>query len=295
MFYGLISSLIVGTTYGLIISLLAVGLSLIYGVMQNVNTAHGAYYMLGGVLAFVVSYYLRLPPALALILVAGLVFIIGIGALKLTIPANSRVTVDPDRQNFVMITFLAFATIAEYSVLLIFGPNTVAAPSIVNGSTQIIANVFVTNQTLLASVITLLGYLLLYMFLRLTKMGKGIRAYTQNKETAEALGVDGQRLAFMVYGIGVIMAAISGALLASIFSIDSSAGWNELVIAFVIVTLGGIGSIFGSLIGGLIYGIIYSIMLYYYPSYAFIAVLLIIFALLLIKPTGILGEIIERA
>ncbi len=250
--------------------------------------------MLGGFVAFVISAYLKLPPAVTLVLTAVIMFMIGAGVLGLMIPAKLRITTKPDDQNYVMIMMLAFATFAEYLILELFGGGAVAAPSILNGATLIVSNVYLTNQVILAAGISLSAYLILFIFLKFTKTGKGIRAFTQNGEVARSIGIDGQKLAFIVYGIGVMMAAVSGALLASIYSVDSATGWNELVIAFVIVTFGGIGSVSGSLIGGLIYGIVYSIMLYYYPTYALVAVLVMIYALLVIKPTGLRGKIIER-
>lgn len=250
--------------------------------------------MLGGFVAFVISAYLKLPPAVTLVLTAVIMFMIGAGVLGLMIPAKLRITTKPDDQNYVMIMMLAFATFAEYLILELFGGGAVAAPSILNGATLIVSNVYLTNQVILAAGISLSAYLILFIFLKFTKTGKGIRAFTQNGEVARSIGIDGQKLAFIVYGIGVMMAAVSGALLASIYSVDSATGWNELVIAFVIVTFGGIGSVSGSLIGGLIYGIVYSIMLYYYPTYALVAVLVMIYALLVIKPTGLRGKIVER-
>jgi len=294
MLYGLISSLIGGVTYGLIISLMAAGLSLIYGVMSNVNTSHGMFYMLGGFLAFLASFYLHLPPFFSLLFTCLASFVIGIGVILLIVPSSLRVTTDPDSQNQVMILLLALATATEYVVLLVFGGSSVAVPSMIYGTLTFANGVYITYQTLLASLISVVSYLLLYVFLKFTKVGLGIRAFAQNKDLARAIGIEGERLSLIVFGIGVLLAALSGALLASIFSVNSASGWNELVISFVIVTLGGIGSIFGSLLGGLIYGIAYSIALYYYPSYAFIIVLILIYLVLIIKPTGLLGEIIER-
>ena len=99
----------------------------------------------------------------------------------------------------------------------------------------------------------------------------------------------------MSFGLGVSLAALSGSLLSSIYSITAATGWTELMIAFVIVTFGGIGSIGGSFIGGLVFGIVYAITQYFLPAYSFVIALILIYIVLVSKPTGIFGEIIERA
>lgn len=293
MLSGLISSIFGGITYGLILSLMAAGLSLIYGIMKNVNTSHGAFYLIGGFLAYL-FYALHLPPIINFILVVLSAFFIGIGALYLVIPKKLWVTLDPDEQNIVMIAFLALATVTEYIVLLIFGGASVSIPSIFYGNVKILGNVYLTAQVTFSSYLSLAVFILLYLFLYKSKFGKGIRAYSQNRELALAVGINEFTIVIFTFGLGVSLAALSGSLLGSIFSINSASGWDELVIAFVIVTFGGIGNVFGSLIGGLVYGLVYSIVLYYYPSYAFVAVLLIIYLILLIKPSGILGKVYER-
>ena len=294
MLYGLYVTLISGVTYGLVISLLAVGLSLIFGVMGTVNIAHGSFYMMGGFLFFVGSSLLLLPVAMAFVFTLIASFVFGVIVLLLLIPRRIRVTNDPQEGNKVMMIFLGFATIAEYVVFLLFGGQTLSVPSLLNGVMAIPGGIYVRNQELLAALISLAFYAFLLLTLKYTKIGMGIRAYSQNKEIADALGIDGARLALIVFGIGAMMAAAAGSLLASVYSIDSTSGWNELITAFIIVIFGGIGSVPGSLIGGLLYGIIYSFFLYYYPSYAFAAVLLMIYFIIIFRPSGLLGEHVER-
>ena len=156
-------------------------------------------------------------------------------------------------------------------------------------------DLFVSYQTIISIAISILCYVALFIFLRDSKIGKAIRAFSQDRELAEAMGVRVSTIALMSFGLGVSLAALSGALLSSIYSITAATGWNELVIVFVIVTFGGIGSISGSFLGGLVYGIIYSITQYYLPAYSFVIALVLIYIVLVTKPTGILGEIIERA
>jgi branched-chain amino acid transport system permease protein len=294
-FLGLYLSLISGISYGLIISLLAGGLSLIYGVMNNVNTSHGAFYMMGGFLTFFAVSSLHLPIVASVVFAFAAAFVVGLAFLYALIPKKMWVSSDPDSQNIVMILFLALAQVLQQGAFIVYGGGSLAVPRIFFGSILAPGGVFISYQTLISIAISLLCYAGLFLFLRDTKIGKAIRAFSQDRELAEAMGVRVSTIALMSFGLGVSLAALSGSLLSSIYSITASTGWNELVIAFVIVTFGGIGSISGSFLGGLVYGIIYSITQYFFPAYSFIIALVLIYVVLVNKPTGILGEIIERA
>ena len=295
MYEGVYISAVSGITYGLVISLLAAGLSLIYGVMKNVNTSHGAFYMAGGFLAFLASSDLKLSPVLAVIFAFGVAFLLGVGILNIVVPRPMWVTTNPDKQNTVMILLLAIATIYQQSFFILFGGAAITVPPLLFGSISLPGGVYVSYQTAISVALSILTYLLLYLFLYFTKRGKAIRAFAQDRQLAEALGVSTRATAIITFGIGVSLASLSGSLFSSIYSVNSTTGWDELVIAFVIVTLGGIGSIAGSIIGGLIYGTLYSILEFYYPSYSFPVTLLVIYLILVVRPTGILGERIERA
>jgi len=292
---GLYLSLVSGIGYGLIISLLAGGLSLIYGVMNNVNTSHGAFYMMGGFLTFFAVSTLHLPIVVSVVFAFAAAFVIGLLFLYGLIPKKMWVSKDPDSQNIVMILFLALAQVLQQGAFIVYGGGSVQVPRIAFGTIALPGGVFISYQTLISIGISLFCYAGLFFFLRDTKIGKAIRAFSQDRELAEAMGVRVSTIALMSFGLGVSLAALSGSLLSSIYSINASTGWNELVIAFVIVTFGGIGSVSGSFLGGLFYGIVYSITQYYLPAYSFVIALVLIYIVLVNKPTGILGEIIERA
>ena len=293
--FGLYLSLISGVSYGLIISLLAGGLSLIYGVMNNVNTSHGAFYMLGGFLTFFAVSSLHLPIVLSIMFAVAAAFALGLFFLYVLIPKKMWVSSNPDAQNLVMITFLALAQVLQNGAFIVYGGGSVAVPRIFFGYAIAPGGVYIGDQTIIAIAISLLCYVGLFLFLRDTKIGKAIRAFSQDRELAEAMGVKVSTIALLSFGLGVSLAALSGSLLSSIYSITASTGWNELVIAFVIVTFGGIGSISGSFLGGLVYGIIFAVTQYFLPAYSFAIALVLIYIVLVNKPTGILGEIIERA
>ena len=295
LLFGLYLSLISGVSYGLIISLLAGGLSLIYGVMNNVNTSHGAFYMMGGFLTFFAVSSLHLPIVVSIMFAFAAAFAIGLVFLYVLIPKKMWVSANPDAQNTVMILFLALAQVLQNGAFIVYGGGSIAVPRISFGYIIAPGGVYIPNQTVIAIAISLLCYVGLFLFLRDTKIGKAIRAFSQDRELAEAMGVKVSTIALMSFGLGVSLAALSGSLLSSIYSITAATGWNELVIAFVIVTFGGIGSISGSFLGGLVYGIVFAITQYFLPAYSFAIALVLIYIVLVNKPTGILGEIIETA
>jgi len=271
---------------------MAAGLSLIYGVMGNVNTAHGTFYMLGGFLLFLSSIALGLPILVAIVVALVASFALGI-ALMFILPANLRIATNADDANFTMIIMLMFAILVEYALDIVTGGVTLPVPSLALG-TVVISKVGFTYQSLIAASVSVVAYAALGTFLRSSKIGRAIRAYAQNPELAEALGVRGSNVVSITFGIGVMLAALSGVLLTPIYSVSSSTGWDMLVIAFVVVTLGGLGSLYGSLIGGIIYGVGYSLLSYYMPTYTYIILLAIIYVIVVLKPTGIMGEIVER-
>jgi branched-chain amino acid transport system permease protein len=263
--------------------------------MNNVNTSHGAFYMLGGFLTFFAISSLHLPIVVSIMFAFAAAFAAGLTFLYVLVPKRMWVSSNPDAQNTVMILFLALAQVLQNGVFIVYGGGSIAVPSITFGSIIAPGGIFIADQTVIAIAISLLCYGGLFLFLRDTKVGKAIRAFSQDRELAEAMGVKVSTIALMSFGLGVSLAALSGSLLSSIYSITAATGWDELVIAFVIVTFGGIGSISGSFLGGLVYGIVYAITQYYLPAYSFVIALVLIYIVLVNKPTGILGEIIERA
>lgn len=292
--YGIYASLVSGISYGLIISLLAAGLSIIYGVMGTVNIAHGAFYMLGGLVAFLGSSFLHLNPIFSIVISVIAIFALGMLLLPALAPSRMWVTSNNEEQSAMMILLAGAAIIIQQVSFLFYGTYTFAVPSIIAGSILLPDSVYISNQVAIAMVISLCSYLVIFLFLRRTKLGLGIRAYSQNKEVAESLGVAGAKVSLLTFSIGVTLAALAGALLASIYSFNTGTGWDELITAFVIVTFGGIGSLAGSLVASLIYGIIYSILQFYYPSLSFVIVILVIYLLILVRPTGLFGRIVER-
>lgn len=292
--YGLYSSLITGLSYGLVLSLLAAGFSLVFGVMGNLNMAHGTFYMFGAFGAYAISTHFGLSPAISVAASIAIVFLISMATLAGAVPRKMWVTSIPNEQALVMILLLAFTTVAAQIVFFMFGGAPVNTPRVVVTYISLPYNLYLDGELVVSMCFAIASYIILGLFLGFTKWGKAIRAYSQDKESAEAIGINGKRMSLLVFGIGGALAAVSGSLLSSIYAVDSTTGLAELLIAFIIVMLGGIGSISGSIVGGLIYGVAYQALQFFYSQYTFIILFLLIYVVIIVRPTGLFGQAISR-
>ncbi|MDG6994854.1 MAG: branched-chain amino acid ABC transporter permease [Nitrososphaerota archaeon] len=292
--YGIYTSIVTGLSYGLVVSLLAAGFSLVFGVMGNLNMAHGTFYMFGAFATYVISSYFGVSPILSIAASIAIVFLISLGTLVGFVPKKMWVTSIPNEQALVMILLLAFTTVASQVVFFMFGGTPINTPPVTTVFIQLPGRLYLDGQLLVSIIFALASYLILGLFLGYTHWGKAIRAYSQDKESAEAIGINGQRTTMLVFGIGGALAAVSGSLLSSIYAVDPTTGLTELLIAFIIVMLGGVGSILGSIVGGLIYGVTYEALQFFYSQYTFIVLFLLIYIVIIIRPSGLFGKVASR-
>ena len=294
MLEGLYLSIVAGLVYGLTISLMGIGLSLIYGIMANVNVSHGTFYMLAAYAAFGGAFVLKFSPVLASTFGVALTVLVGVAAFVIIVPRKIRVTTDPDSQNRVAILLLGFAVISQQAIFLVFGGTTIPVAQLATGTIFLPGGAFISYQQLISSIIAVGVYGALYAFMFRTKMGRATRAFSQDRETAEAMGVNVSLLAAVIFGIGTGLAALSGVLLGAQYSVNPGTGWDQLMVAFVIVTLGGIGSLTGTMLAGLIYGTVFQVAQYFVPQFSFVAVVLSIYILIIVKPSGLMSKVVER-
>jgi len=295
LLYGLYLSSTSGIFYGLVIALLAVGMSLIYGIMGNINIAHGSFYMVGAYAAFAGSVMLGLQSGIADVFGIAFATLLGMLVFYFVIPSRVKVAFDSRSQNRFMILTLGVAYILQEVVSLEFAGQGAPVRELLSGTILLPGSLYITYQESLSALISILTFAFLYIFLYRTKTGRGLRAFSQDRETAEAMGVNVVRIATLTFGIATAMAALSGVLQASMYSITPDSAFNGLITAFIIVTFGGIGSVTGTLIAGLLYGVIYSVIQFFLPLYSFIVVVIAIYLLLVLRPSGLLGKIVERA
>ncbi|NOZ50492.1 MAG: branched-chain amino acid ABC transporter permease [Chloroflexi bacterium] len=279
----LLASLIDGLLIGFVYGIAAMGLSLIFGVMDVVNLAHGPIIALGMFGVYLLFSLLGLNPFIALILVAVMGLLFG---LVMYMTAVHRV-IDAPPLSSLLATFAvnmmiigigtSLFTTSSYNVEYSLGTVT-AGP------------INVTGTRLAASLIALLVTAALYWFLYYTRTGKYIRAVANNRSSAELMGIPSTRILALSFGIGTMLAAIAGGLIATIFPINILAGGSYELKSFVIVVMGGLGNPLGALIGGLILGLMEGVVpVFMKTTWVPVLEFMLFIIILLVRPQGILG------
>ena len=291
-FANVLDILVTGLMVGGLYALIAVGLSLQYGVVRVLNVAHGEFIMIGAFLTYALFTQLGITPFIAGPIVGIILLIFGY-LIYLTIFQYLRDS-SPSMDLFSGRSLLAsfgILFILQNLMLLIWG-STVQGYSYLRTSVSIFGSPYSVNRlvALGLAIVTSLGF---YLFIRRTRIGKAIRGAAEDPKMAQVLGVDIRQVLALAFGLGALLAGLAGVLVSMMFEIQPSAGLEYTIIAIVVVVFGGLGSITGSLIGGFILGMITSLVNFIDPSLSLIAFYLIFMLLLLLKPSGILGKAIH--
>ncbi len=280
-----IGGLLIGGIYALI----AMGLSLQYGVARVLNISHGEFIMLGAFGTWLLFATFDINPLISLVIVGPAIFVIGF-ILHRTLfrkLSKSSPSVAVFEGNSLLATFGLLYIIQNIAIIIWStssrGYSFLASPVNLGGA------IFATNRLVTLGFALGIG-LAFYIFLARTRMGKAIRAAAQDPSAAELMGVNINRVLALCFGFGALMAGLAGVLYSMCFSIQATMGLGFTVIAIIVVVLGGLGSIPGSFIGGFILGIIGQIVTHYEPSLSLSAYYLIFIVMLLVRPTGIFGK-----
>jgi branched-chain amino acid transport system permease protein len=273
-----------GLIVGLLYLLMAVGFTLVFGVMRMVNFAHGEFYMLGAFAAYYCTVHWGLPflAAVAVSTVAACVF----GALI------EWLVLKPFRKDELngMIVTIGLAMVLQNLALMAFGPNPVTMPSVAEGASHIFG-IAVPNSRLYVVGFAGLVLLGLYGFLRHSRPGRALRAVVEDTETAALQGIRARTYFPLGFGIGVGLAAVAGALMAPLFSVSPFIGTAPLLKAFMVVILGGLGSIPGAAVAGLALGLLESYSsLYLSTSTADMLIFVLVTVGMLAFPRGLIGR-----
>ena len=278
-----------GLLMGGIYALLAMGLSLQYGVARVLNIAHGEFIMLGAFITWALYTAFGINPLISLVIVGPLIFIIGY-LLHQTL-FRSLLKSAPSSAAFEGSSLLAtfgLLYIIQNIAIIIWGAAS-RGYSYLASPVNLWGAVFAANRLVTLGFAVVIG-LAFYIFVTRTRMGKAIRAAAQDPTTAGLMGVNINQVLALCFGLGALMAGFAGVLYSMCFPIQATMGLGYTVIAIIVVVLGGLGSIPGSFIGGFILGIIGSVVTYIEPSLTVAAFYLIFILLLLVRPTGILGK-----
>jgi branched-chain amino acid transport system permease protein len=278
-----------GLLLGGIYALLAMGLSLQYGVARVFNVAHGEFIMLGAFGTYTLYTVFGINPLVCLVIIGPIVFIIGF-FLQRTLFTQLRIkapNADVYSANSMLATF-GLMFVIQNIALLAWGAN-YKAYSYLNFGVDLWGAIFTANRLVILGFAVAIG-VGFYIFLARSRIGKAIRAAAQDPTTAGLMGVNINLVLAVCFGLGAVMAGLAGTLMSMRVTLTPSMGLNYTIIAIIIIVLGGMGSIPGSFIGGFILGIIGTVVTYYEPSLSLAAYYFIFMLLLLIRPTGIFGK-----
>jgi branched-chain amino acid transport system permease protein len=281
MFY--LIQLLNAVQYGLLLFLLASGLTLIFGIMGVINLAHGSFYMVGAYLAYWLA---QMTGSLWLAIPIGAVIAFVIGLLLETTLFSRLYKRDHLYQ--VLLTFGLILVFEELRSIL-FGDEVhgVAVPKLLDFSLPLTDTLSYPAYRLFVTGICLLIAGAMYFVIQKTRVGMMVRAGNSNREMAASLGVNIRLLFAMVFSTGMVLAALAGTLAAPISSVFPGMGNQILIICFVVVVIGGIGSINGALIASLLIGFADTLGKVLAPEYSGVAVYLMIALILLWRPQGL--------
>ncbi len=240
-----------GLQLGFMLFLLAAGLTLVFGVMDMINLAHGSLYMVGAFLAA----WLAAWSGSFLLGVVGGVLLTALFGMLLEVGVLRTLYVR-DHLSQVLATF-ALILILNDGVKMLFGNDLpLSAPAVLEGPVEILPGLHYPAWRLVIIGVGVLVAVLLYLGVQRTRMGALVRAGASNREMSEAMGLDVGRLFTLVFGLGAALCAIAGSLLAPLLAVQVGMGENILILAFVVIVIGGIGSIRGALVGALLVGVV---------------------------------------
>ena len=272
------NGLLIGSSYALI----ALGLTVIFGLMNIANFAHGQFYMMGGFFAYVLTTSMGINYFVAIVLAVLLVMALGV-ALDRTIFRRLR---GQPLISSVLAT-IGLAILLENVALLVWGPRPERIPSPLPITAIEIGPIFATAPRLFAVGVTIVTIIVIHFLMRHTRLGKAMRATFQQQEAAALSGINIDRIYSLAFGIGAGLAGLGGVLLGSIFLVHPSMGGIATLKAFVVVILGGMGSFVGAIVAGIFLGLAESfgtlISSAYKDAFGFILVIVI----LLFRPDGL--------
>ena len=280
---------IAGLSYGSTLFLVSAGLTLIFGVTRIVNFAHGSLYMIGAYLAYTLTTML---PSTVFGFFGGVAlaaFGVAIIGAALEVVLLRRLYAAPEI--FQLVATFAVVLIVQDLVLVVWGPNELFAPRApgLKGSVEI-AGALVPQYTLFAMAVGPAVYALLWWGLRRTRFGVWVRAASQDREMASALGVNERRLFTSVFALGAFLAGLAGALQIPRETVNLQMDLAILIEAFVVVVVGGLGSVTGAFLAALLIGLVHAFGAWWLPQSTLVLIFVAMALVLVLRPHGLLGK-----
>ncbi len=282
----LVQSLVSGLLIGFVFSLLSVGLTLIFGVMDIVNFAHGEHLMLAMYLTFWMWYLWGIDPLLSLPVVAIALFILGVFTYKVLI----KHVLDAPMLAQIFVTFGLMIFLRSLAQVLWSEDYRRIGDTWVSGRIEIFG-IFIGLPQLVAAIGAVITTGVLYIFLKKTRTGWALEATAENKEVAGLMGIDTERMFALAWGLGLASVGVAGALLATFNPISPEVGAVFVLVTFVAVALGGFGSVPGAFVAGIIIGVVQVLGGFLWePRFKTVLVYAIYLGVVFIRPQGLFGQ-----
>jgi branched-chain amino acid transport system permease protein len=280
---------IAGLLMGGLYALIAMGMSLQYGVARVFNIAHGEFIMLGAMSAWTLFTVFHISPLVAIAICGPVAFILGFIIHRTMFRKLQTSSADQGAfESSSMLASFGLMFVIQNIALIIWGPN-IRAYNYLMETVSIGGALFGARRLVTLGFAVAIG-VIFYIFLARTRIGKAIRAAGQDPSTAGLMGVNINWVLALCFGLGAAMAGVAGVLISMCYPDSAIMGLEYLTVAIIVVVLGGLGSIPGSFIGGFALGIIGSIVSFIEPGLNMVAYYAIFVILLLVRPKGIMGR-----
>lgn len=274
-----VNGIVLGMTYVLV----AIGFTLIFGIMRVVNFAHGEFYMLGAFVTFFAFSQYHVPFLFSLLIAAVVIGVFGM--------AVERVVFRPFRNNELngMIAALGLAIVIQNVALIAWGADPRSMPAVVTGILKLGPLIFPWSRlyVILAAAVIIV---LFFLIITYTSLGRAMRAVAQDTEIALVQGIRAERIYPFAFGLSVALAALAGGLMGSVFGVSPFIGLEPMLKAFIVVILGGLGSVPGAVLGGLLLGVVESFASTFLGATVSDFLLLgLVMLVLIVRPWGLMG------
>jgi branched-chain amino acid transport system permease protein len=283
----LLGQLVLGLVNGSFYAILSLGLAIIFGMLNIINFAHGAFYMLGAFIAFLLLQFAGLSYWAALIIAPALVGLLGIIIERTMLARLYKL----DHIYGWLLTY-GIALMIEAVFRHYFGASgkPYKAPELLRGGTDL-GFIFLPVYRIWIVVLAPTICIGIWFAIERTRLGSYLRAGTENPALVQTFGVNVPRLVTLTYGLGVALAAFAGVLAAPIYQVSPLMGSNIIVVIFAVVVIGGLGSVIGTIVTGLGVGIVEGMTKVIYPEASHVIIFVLMAIVLLIRPAGLFGRV----
>lgn len=282
----LFGQLLLGLINGAFYATLSLGLAIIFGLLNIINFAHGAQYMMGAFMAWLLLNYLGIGYWPSLIIAPLIVAVLGMIIERLLLSRLYKL----DHLYGLLLTF-GLALIIEGLFRNAYGVSGLSyqVPAMLSGGVNL-GFIYLPYYRGWIVVASLLVCIATWLVIEKTRLGSFLRAATENPELVQVFGINVPLIITLTYGLGVALAAFAGVLAAPVYAVNPNMGANLIIVVFAVVVIGGMGSIFGAIITGLSLGIIEGLTKVFYPEAASTVIFVIMAIVLMIKPSGLFGR-----